>query len=78
MVRCDCGQQADPDWGQCYECWLRDRPRESDADAELRAAYAAEQQAEYEAEMWRQYTTGLWGEALAAGETQLAQPGEEA
>jgi len=24
-VKCNCGSIADPTWGQCYECWLRDR-----------------------------------------------------
>ena len=78
MVRCECGQPADPDWGQCYECWLADRLAAEAREPQRPDPRDAELQAEYEADMWRQYTTDLWAVALAAGEIQLAQPGEEA
>lgn len=57
-MRCSCGQIADPDWGQCYDCWLTDRLASEQPDPrqdEYERAYYAEMQAQYEAEVWWQY-----------------------
>ena len=77
MVRCECGQEADPDWGQCYECWLRDRPPEPDWNQMLADEYNDELRREYEEGQWREYLTGLWETAARTGTTELAQPGCE-
>jgi len=46
-MKCGCGEQADPDWGQCYECWLQDRPEEQEHEDQLMVEYKAHCDQEY-------------------------------
>ena len=77
-VRCACGAVADPDWGQCYDCWLGGRLGREQEQADPRIQeHEDEMRRQYEDGLQAQYTTSVWLENLNADNTQLAQPGGE-
>ena len=55
MVKCECGAQADPDWGQCYACWLRDRPEEQPREDPRVAEYKDDCAREYAEHCRKEY-----------------------